>query len=115
MVQRYNILGRYTNQYLCICSRAWSVEVSHGKIRVRRRLKKEHENEQISKKLDHGAEINKEILGDIQTTMCNTHNVQFTATLDDASVAAINNAGENGALPPTLDGSIHPLLSLKSA
>ena len=23
--------------------------------------------------------------------------------------------GENGALPPTLDGSIHPLLSLKSA
>ena len=36
MVQRYNILGRYTNQYLCLCSRAWSVEVSHGKIRVRR-------------------------------------------------------------------------------
>ena len=35
MVQRYNILGRYTNQYLCLCSRAWSVEVSHGKIRVR--------------------------------------------------------------------------------
>ena len=48
--------------------------------------------EQISKKLDHGAEINKEILGDIQTTICNTHNVQFTATLDDVSVAAINNA-----------------------
>ena len=38
MVQRYNILGRYTNQYLCLCSRAWSVEVSHGKIRVRRFL-----------------------------------------------------------------------------
>ena len=36
MVQRYNILGRYTNQYLCLCSHAWSVEVSHGKIRVRR-------------------------------------------------------------------------------
>ncbi len=35
MVQRYNILGRYTNQYLCLCSHAWSVEVSHGKIRVR--------------------------------------------------------------------------------
>ena len=37
MVQRYNILGRYTNQYLCLCSRAWSVEVSHGKIRVRQK------------------------------------------------------------------------------
>ena len=36
MVQRYNILGRYTNQYPCLCSHAWSVEVSHGKIRVRR-------------------------------------------------------------------------------
>ena len=36
MVQRYNILGRYTNQYLCLCSHAWPVEVSHGKIRVRR-------------------------------------------------------------------------------
>ena len=35
MVQRYNILGRYTNQYLCLCSHAWSVEVSHGKIWVR--------------------------------------------------------------------------------
>ena len=35
MVQRYNILGRYTNQYLCLCSHAWPVEVSHGKIRVR--------------------------------------------------------------------------------
>ena len=40
MVQRYNILGRYTNQYLCLCSRAWSVEVSHGKIRVRRQMVK---------------------------------------------------------------------------
>ena len=48
--------------------------------------------EQISKKLDRGAEINKEILGDIQTTISNTHNVQFTATLDDDSVSAINNA-----------------------
>lgn len=48
--------------------------------------------EQISKKLDRGAEINKEILDDIQTTICNTHNVQFTTTLDDVSVAAINNA-----------------------
>ncbi len=36
MVQRYNILGRHTNQYSCLCSHAWSVEVSHGKIRVRR-------------------------------------------------------------------------------
>ena len=36
MVQRYNILGRYTNQCLCLCSHAWPVEVSHGKIRVRR-------------------------------------------------------------------------------
>ena len=35
MVQRYNILGRYTNQCLCLCSHAWSVEVSYGKIRVR--------------------------------------------------------------------------------
>jgi len=35
MVQRYNILGRYTNQCLCLCSHAWPVEVSHGKIRVR--------------------------------------------------------------------------------
>ncbi len=35
MVQRYNILGRHTNQYSCLCSHAWSVEVSHGKIRVR--------------------------------------------------------------------------------
>ena len=39
MVQRYNILGRYTNQYLCLCSHAWSVEVSHGKIRVRLKIK----------------------------------------------------------------------------
>ena len=30
-------MGRYTNQYLCLCSHAWSVEVSHGKIRVRLR------------------------------------------------------------------------------
>ena len=36
MVQSYNILGRYTNQCLCLCSHAWPVEVSHGKIRVRR-------------------------------------------------------------------------------
>ena len=35
MVQSYNILGRYTNQCLCLCSHAWPVEVSHGKIRVR--------------------------------------------------------------------------------
>ena len=35
MVQRYNILGKDTNQYLCLCSHAWPVEVSHGKIRVR--------------------------------------------------------------------------------
>ena len=35
MVQRYNILGRYTNQHPCLCSHAWSVEVSHGKIQVR--------------------------------------------------------------------------------
>ncbi len=35
MVQRYNILGRHTDQYSCLCSHAWSVEVSHGKIRVR--------------------------------------------------------------------------------
>ncbi len=46
--------------------------------------------EQISKKLDRGAEINKEILGDIQTTISNTHNVQFTTTLDEDSVSAIN-------------------------
>ena len=36
MVQRYNILGRHTNQYPCLCSHAWSVEVCHGKIRMRR-------------------------------------------------------------------------------
>ncbi len=35
MVQRYNILGRHTNQYSCLCSHAWSVEVCHGKIRMR--------------------------------------------------------------------------------
>ena len=36
MVQRYNILARHTNQYPYLCSHAWSVEVSHGKIWVRR-------------------------------------------------------------------------------
>ena len=36
MVQRYNFFGRHTNQHPCLRSHAWSVEVSHGKIRVRR-------------------------------------------------------------------------------
>ena len=97
MVQRYNILGRYTNQCLCLCSHAWPVEVSHGKIRVRPTLASPTisgttpfaETTSVSISGPDGAEIHYTTDGNTPTAESTLYSEAFTLS-DTTTVKAIS-------------------------